>query len=107
MIMVKEQQTFKVTVDPKRTNYYDERVDLAASSEKEGSQLNLALNDCRWPVVLEDFKRLRLIHEDNLDALQDVLSAKSVGSFSVWCTRIELTSIGFRLASATSRLQKS
>jgi hypothetical protein len=103
IIMVKEQRTFQVTVNSRRTNYYDKRVDLAAKSENDGEQLNLALNDCRWPVVLEDFKRLRLVHEDDLDALQDVLAANSEGSFSVWCTRIDLTAIGFRLASTTNR----
>jgi hypothetical protein len=97
--MVKERRTFHVTVDPRRTNYYDNRVDLAATSENEGTQLKLILNECRWPIVLEDFKRLHLLENDNLDAVQDVLSENSVGSFSVWCTRIDLTAIGFRLAS--------
>lgn len=99
--MVKEQRIFKVTVDPTRTNYYDKRVDLAATSEHDGAGLNLVLNDCRWPIVLEDFKQLHLVHQDNLDGIQSALSENSVGSFSVLCTRIDLTAIGFRLTSRT------
>ena len=99
--MVKEQRRFNVTVDPTRTNYYDRRVDLKATSENEGTQFNLVLNDCRWPIVLEDFKQLHLAQEINLDGIEDALSENCVGSFSVTCTRIDLTAIGFRLASRT------
>jgi hypothetical protein len=99
--MVKEQRKFNVTVDPTRTNYYDRRVDLKATSENEGAQFNLVLNDCRWPIVLEDFKQLHVAQEVNLDGIEDALSENCVGSFSVMCTRIDLTAIGFRLASRT------
>jgi hypothetical protein len=99
--MVKEQRIFKVTVDPTRTNYYDKRVDLAATSENEGTQLNLVLNDCRWPIVLEDFKQLQLLEQGSLDDIAGALSENCAGSFSVICSRIDLTAIGFRLASRT------
>ncbi len=99
--MVKERRVFKVTVDPKKANYYDQRVDLVVTSEHEGTKLTLVLNDCRWPIVLEDFRQLHFVHGDNLDVLQESLSKNLVGTFSVWCTRIDLTAIGFRLASQT------
>lgn len=97
--MVKERRIFKVTVNPKRTNYYDQRVDLVATSEYEGSPFNLVLNDCRWPVVLEDFKKLDVPHGDPPEVLSGTLAENLVGTFWVWCTRIDLTAIGFRLAS--------
>ena len=99
LIMVKERRIFKVTVDPKRANYYDQRVDIVVASEHEGTPLTLVLNDCRWPIVLEDFKQLHLVHGENLEDLQESLSKNLMGTFSVWCTRIDLTAIGFRLAS--------
>jgi hypothetical protein len=99
--MVKERRMFNVTVNPARTNYYDQRVDLVVDSGQEGTPLNLVLNDCRWPVVLEDFRRLQLVHGDHPEILHEILSENQVGRFSVWCTRIDLTAIGFRLASQT------
>jgi len=97
--MVKERRIFKVAVSPKRTNYYDQRVDLVATSDQEGTPLSLVLNDCRWPVVLEDFKHLQFLQGDHPEILHEVLSENLDGKFAVWCTRIDLTAIGFRLAS--------
>jgi len=97
--MVKERRMFHVTVNPTRTTYYDQRVDLVVTSGLEGTPLNLVLNDCRWPVVLEDFKRLQLVQGDHPELLHEALSENMLGRFSVWCTRIDLTAIGFRLAS--------